>query len=227
MEEESKAIKEVAKTTGKAIDTAREAGGFISKFIAGPLEQGVGIFEDKLKYIRWERQVRLMQRAEDFLRLSGLEAPTRPVPMKIAIPIMQGATLEEDDTLQDRWAALLVNAGNSSFSGEIRRSYASILEQLTPLDAQILDVIYSLPFDQSQHTGIVTEKLPDSARIPEDKEQEETKAPPDEVIIALSNLARLGCLRPGMTWGGGESFRKVNPTIAGKAFVSACSVQGT
>lgn len=226
MEEQSKAIKEVAKTTGKAIDTAREAGGFISKFIAGPLEQGVGIFEDKLKYIRWERQVRLMQRVEDFLRLSGLEAPTRPVPMKIAIPIMQGATLEEDNTLQDRWAALLVNAGNSSFSGEIRRSYASILEQLTPLDAQILDVIYSLPFDQSQHAGIVTEELPDRARIPEDKEQEEIKAPPEEVIITLSNLARLGCLRPSITWGGGESFRKVNPTIAGKAFVSACSVQG-
>jgi hypothetical protein len=47
--------------------------------------------------------------------------------MKIAIPIMQGATLEEDDLLQDRCAALLVNAGNASFSGEIRRSYASML----------------------------------------------------------------------------------------------------
>lgn len=37
MEEEAKAVQEVAKTTGKAIDAAREAGGFIARFVAGPL----------------------------------------------------------------------------------------------------------------------------------------------------------------------------------------------
>ncbi len=47
MEEESKAVQEVAKTTGKAIDAAREAGGFIARFIVGSLEQGMGIFEDR------------------------------------------------------------------------------------------------------------------------------------------------------------------------------------
>ena len=182
MSEESKAIQEVAKASGKAVDAAREAGGFIAKFIAGPMEQGVGIFEDRLKYMRWERQVRLMARAEEFMRLSGLKAPTRPVPMKIAIPIMQGATLEEDDSLQDCWAALLVNAGNASFLAEIRRSYASILEQLTPLDARILDVLYSLPFDQSQHNGVVTAELPHSARIREEKETAETELPSQEVV---------------------------------------------
>jgi hypothetical protein len=53
VEEESKAIQEAAKATSKVIDAAREAGGFIAKFIAGPLEQGIGIFEDRLKYMRW------------------------------------------------------------------------------------------------------------------------------------------------------------------------------
>ncbi|MFZ3128241.1 MAG: hypothetical protein WA136_09515, partial [Rhodoferax sp.] len=97
MDEESKAVQEVAKTTGKAIDAAREAGGFIAKFISGPLEQGVGIFEDKLKYLRWERQIRYMQRAQELLKLSGLDSPTRAVPLKLAIPLMQGASLEEDN----------------------------------------------------------------------------------------------------------------------------------
>jgi len=36
IEEEFKAIQEVAKTTGKAIDAAREAGGFIARFVSGP-----------------------------------------------------------------------------------------------------------------------------------------------------------------------------------------------
>lgn len=223
MDEEAKAVQEVAKTTGKAIDAAREAGGFIAKFISGPLEQGIGIFEDRLKYMRWERQVRLMKRAEQFLALLGQSAPNRAVPMKIAIPLIQGASLEEDDALQDRWAALLVNAGTASFPGEIRRSYVAILEQLTPLDARILEVVYSLPFEQSQHNGVTTSELPSRARIPEEKEQE-LSLPSEEVVLSLSNLVRLGCLRPQMTWGGGESFARVNPTVAGKSFVEACRV---
>lgn len=226
MEEESKAVQEVAKAASNAIDAAREAGGFIARFVSGPLEQGVGIFEDRLKYMRWERQVRYMQRAQDFLRLAGLSAPTRPVPLKLAIPLMQGATLEEDDDLQDRWAALLVNAANANFKGEVRRSYAAILEQLTPLDARILDVLFAPPFEQSQHDGIVTAQLPEYARVVGEKEQE-FPLPPEEVVLSLSNLTRLGCIRPTMTWGGGESYGRVNPTIAGKAFVDACRAPET
>lgn len=216
---------EIAKTTGKAIDAAREAGGFIARFVSGPLEQGMGIFEDRLRYARWERQVRLMQRAQEFLRRLGLDEPTRPVPLKLIIPILQGAGLEDDDDLQDRWAALLVNAANANFHGEVRRSYVAILEQLTPFDAQILDVLYSMSFEACQHAGIVTVGLPRSAHVKVDSEQE-LSLPSEEVVISLSNLARLGCIRPTMTLGGGESFSRVNPTVAGKAFIEACRPLG-
>ena len=220
-EEASKAVQELAKTTGKAIDASREAGGFIARYISGPLDQGVGIFEDRLKYMRWERQVRLMSRAEAFLKQSGLSAPTRAVPLKLAIPLLQGATLEEDDDLQDRWAVLLVNAANASFGVEIQRSYVNILEQLNTLEVQVLDTLYSLPFEQSQHAGIITADLPHNARIVQEKETDFVR-PSETLVLALSNLSRLGCIRPGMTWGGGESFGRVNPTILGRYFVNAC-----
>ncbi len=223
MEEESKAVQEVAKAVGKGIDAAREAGGFISTYIAGPLEQGMGIFEDRLKYVRWERQQRLIQRAQEFLQQSGLDKPTRAVPLNLALPIIQGAALEEDDELQDRWAALLVNAANANFA-EIRRSYTSILEQLTVLDARILDVLYALPFEESQHEGVTTLGLPNSARLVAADEQS-FPLPQQNIVISLSNLARLGCLRAGATWGGGENFGRVNTTVAGKAFIEACKVK--
>lgn len=226
MEEESKAMQEVAKTAGKVVDAAREAGGFIAKFVSGPLEQGVGIFEDRLKYMRWERQVRLMSRAAEFMAASGLSAPTKAVPLKLALPLLQGATLEEDDGLQDRWAALLVNAANAEFGFEIQRAYLSILEQLTPLEAQVLDLIYSLPFEDAQHAGIATVDLPSSVRVP-DKKEEKAPALSEEIVLALSNLARLGCIKLGMTWGGGESFGRINPTMLGRRFVAACHVPKT
>ena len=65
--ETAKAAQEVAKMTGKGIDAGRELGGFFARFIGGPIEQASDIVEDKLRYLRWERQVRLMKRAEEFL----------------------------------------------------------------------------------------------------------------------------------------------------------------
>lgn len=56
VEETAKAVQEVTKTSGKGIDASRCFGGFVAKLISGSLEQGMGIFEDKLKYIRWKRQ---------------------------------------------------------------------------------------------------------------------------------------------------------------------------
>ena len=97
MSDESDAIKEVAVTAGKITEASREMGGFIAKLIQGPLEQGIGIFEDKLRYIRWERQVRLRTKYKELMREIGMTQPTRTLPLNFAIPFFRGASLEEDD----------------------------------------------------------------------------------------------------------------------------------
>lgn len=224
-EEEAKAVQEVAKATNNAIDVVREGGRFISRYIAGPLEQGMAIFEDHLRYVRWERQVRLKIRADEYLAQLGLDGPSKAVPMKLAIPLIQAASLEEDDELQDRWAALLANAANAASEIKIQRSFIAILEQVSPLEAAILDRIYSLPFEEAQHAGVITTDLPETARISDKKSEEKIGIPSEEVCIALSNLQRLGCLRMGMTWGNGEMPGRINPTLLGKAFVRACSIK--
>ncbi len=215
---------EIAKGTGKAIDAGEKFGGFISRYVAGPLEQGMGIFEDKLKYMRWERQVRLMQRADQLLRDSGLSSPTRAIPLKLAVPLLEAASLEDDDYLQDLWARLLVNAANGASGVTLQRAYIAILEQLTPLEATILQRIYLLPFNETRHDGVKVGKLPDSVAVGND-DGEGPIEPDDDVKLALSNLARLGCLEIQKSWGGGEIFEKVNPTLLGKSFVEACTLR--
>ena len=93
----------------KAMDMATKAGEFIAPLVKGTLEEGIGIFEDKLKYIRWERQIRLMERADSFMKARGIQVEN-PIPLKLAIPLLEGAALEDDDDLQDRWAKLIVNS---------------------------------------------------------------------------------------------------------------------
>ncbi len=51
-----KAVQEVAKTTSKSIDVVQDLGKFVARFVGGTLEQASGMVEDKLKYLRWERQ---------------------------------------------------------------------------------------------------------------------------------------------------------------------------
>jgi hypothetical protein len=222
--ETAKAVQEVAKTTGKAIDAGEKFGGFISRFIAGPLEQGMGIFEDKFKYMRWERQVRLMQRAEQLTKEIGLTQLTRPIPLKLALPLLEAASLEDDDYLQDLWAKLLVNSANGASQVTLKRAYISILEQLTSFEAAILQKIYSLPYEETQHARINVTKLPQKVSTGKDSD-DELSEPSGEVKLALANLARVGCIAIQKSWGGGEIFKQVSPTLLGMSFIEACTLQ--
>lgn len=225
MVEENKMIEEVAKTTGKAIDTVNGLGKFISKYAAGSMEQGFGIIEDKLKYIRWERQLRLMNKAEEFGKSLGFEEPSRQIPLKIFIPLVQAATLEEDDYLQDLWAKLLINFSSENSKVDISRSYVDILERISPLEAKILEKIYSINFEEMQHQGVLTKDLPFKASLAVENIEESSPENID-VVLAISNLSRLGCLTTVRTFGGGEAFSVVNPTVLGKYFVEACTIKG-
>jgi hypothetical protein len=223
MEEESKAIQAIAKATEKGIDAATKVGGFLAKFISGPLEQGMSIFEDKLRYLRWERQIRLMKRAEDFLKEQGLEQPTRPVPLKLAIPLFQEGSLEEDDDLQDIWAKLLVNAADSRNNFQIRSAFISVLKDLSSLDAAILHEIYSVPFTDLQKT-ISTLKLTQNAllEMPEGKEQPILK---EDVQISLDNLARLKLISIPIVMMGVPDPTMALKTRFGQEFHKACTLQ--
>ncbi len=224
--ESAKAVQEVAKTTGKAIDASQKFGGFISRYVAGLIEQGMGIFEDKLKYMRWERQVRLMQRSEQLLREAGLTRPTRAIPLNLAVPLLEAASLEDEDYLQDLWARLLVNAANGGSHVSLQRAYIAVLEQPTPLQAVILQKIYSLPYDETRHNGVEASKLPDDVAIWKDfGKHDSLPEPPEEVRLALANLARLDCIAIQKSAGGGEMFKRVIPTLLGRSFVEACTLQ--
>lgn len=221
-EEESKAIGAVAETTGKAIDASRELGGFIARFIGGPLEQAAGIVEDKLKYLRWERQMRLIQRANAFLAANGMREPTRYVPMNIAIPLLQGASLEENDQLQDRWAKLLVNAGDEESDVNVPRLFVSIMDNMDPLGAEVLEKIYSVP-DEDAKEGIWTRDLPERAIIKPNKDEDMSLS--IELEVVLSNLAIHRLVSPALFWGGTTGITCVHKTQLGKAFLKACTLR--
>jgi hypothetical protein len=223
--ESARAIQEVARTSGKAIDAVEKLSKFVAKNISSPLEQAIGIVKDKLIYMRWERQLRLMERAEEFMQEVGIDAPTRALQMKLAIPLFQAASLEEDDALQDLWAKLLVNAIDGENGIDLQRAHISILEQLTPLEVRILERIYSIPFEGASHKYIKTFELPEKTAIYDKGESPTAQQPSNQVKLALANLDRLGCLAIVRSLGGGEIYSMVNQTLMGRMFVDACTLR--
>ena len=230
MSDELKAIEEVAKATGKGFDLAKSFGGFIASLTHGSLEQAMGIFEDKLKYMRWERQIRLMERANKAMEDRGLKERRRPLSLKLGVPLLQGASLEDDNYLQDLWVNLLVNALDNERI-EPKRIYIDILERLSPLEAKIIKTVYSYPFSESfvddvQYKFILTHQLPTSIRIlGKDETGYDIPLNNPELELALVNLVQIGCIASVRTIGGGDLISIVRQTFLGKYFYEACSLK--
>lgn len=222
--EEAKAVQEIAKASQDGLKTAQMFGSFISRIIGGSLEQGVGIFEDKLKYIRLERAARLECSYRKLQKELGLDEPDKTIPMKHAVPLFQAATLEEDDFLQDLWVALLVKSSYKEYEFNINRSYIDVLEKLSVLDARILMKIYELPIKESRY-GVITRLLPEKVEMYDSKNPLPDFSLTEEVTLSLSNLERLGCLSARLTLGGWKEYSVITTNVFGKYLVDSCTFE--
>ena len=250
IEETAKATQEIAKTVNNALEKAEKAGTFMAKYIDAPLSEITGIWNDKLKYRRWENQLNFWIKANKKLKDLGLENPSKELPLKLGLPLIEAVSLEENDELQELWANLLVN---SSTEFTLERSYISVLEQLSSLEVNILITIYStISFDEKKGYKITTIDLPNKIDYTEKTiievndewhdifnftpTQAEEKIvidmrkpkipkipvePKEMVRLALSNLTRLQCIIPVLQVTGEEQFALVNPTLFGAKLYEA------
>ena len=204
MSEEAKAIQEASKASGKAIDLAKYAGQFCDKLFGDLLENSVGILSDKLKFYRLEKFYQLKEKTEKKLSDNNINV-TIPIPPKLGIPLIEAATVEEDEILHTKWANMLSNAIDPNFENKITRNFVSILEDMNPVDVLILDTIcqewLSLPENKKGNTLFDRSKIISGLKI-ESKECE----------ISLRNLLRLGCLKPGVIVGTGISMGGHSPS---------------
>lgn len=102
-------------------------------------ELGVAIAEHARIY-RLKNAFRLFKRANEMTAEAGFEP--QQVSMKALLPLLEGASLEDDESLADKWAALLANAANPDNKVVIKPAYADILRQLTTQEAQIMDKVF-------------------------------------------------------------------------------------
>jgi hypothetical protein len=233
----SKAAKPAGYNALMVIETAkavRSFGQFISPYVSATLKHAAGIVEDSLAYVRWERAQRYMLRAKEFAKKNDLPTPTRRLPLNVVVPLLQAATMEEDDDVQDMFARLLVNGSDQTRDVEAKRAYVSLLENFTSLEARIMRTLYGVPSEQRGKSSY-SQELPDryvpyertDRQIFSDSSRPENWGlPTAHVQEALWNLRRLGCLSfdwIDMMEDNAAEARLVSMTPLGIALMRACS----
>ena len=190
---------------------------------AGRRELGEWI-ADHVRLRRWRSQLKILQKAKRYADEAGFDP--EPVALKTLAPLLEGASLEEedDDDMSSRWAALLANAARPG--GDVPPAFPDILSHLTPYEARLLDAVYENAKPRPR-----AEWLTNGLR--RDGVAPVLGGSEDDVAVAVENLFRLRlCTPPAVGLGftdhpnrqfliaAGEELICLTPL--GAAFVEAC-----
>ncbi|MBL8576360.1 MAG: DUF4393 domain-containing protein [Mesorhizobium sp.] len=221
-DEESKAVQEVAKTATayqKSVDTF---GKFVANVLGHPLKQGMGLVGDGFGMLRIELAMRFQQRVERLQRERGLSDSHRPVPLSIAYPLLEAASLEEDETLSDMFAQLLVNAMDHKYGKYIPKSYIETVRLMSPLEALILKTMVEAPQSVMKKSGMMyTLGLPSSYADLGNVDMSSVPPPEGDTAIALAALDAAGCIEPMMLMSGGYSYIQAKVSEYGRELILA------
>jgi hypothetical protein len=217
--------------------------GLISRLFGRAADEGGAIlgemvhdFGNELRERMRARRVRLFGRTQEFLTIEA--ATPKQVELKLLIPLLENGSLEEDDGLQDRWAALLARTS----TGLRIPGAVEILKQLTSDDVELLQLCYdfvhnietttwskeveqasarqeySPPFDPSKYdlgTALEQRKYQIAKRLDHIWLATSRHGPPGEFYVYLDNVIRLGLL---------SSSEEPRLTGIGYRVISACQI---
>jgi len=165
---------------------AEAAKDLIQKVIVPPLEEVGSLFADQIKLFRFKNQVGIILKAEEYLRKKNIK--TKKVSLKVLAPFLEDCSLEEDEDLKEKWAALLVNIVKED-SPIDNSLYSIILSQLSPKDARVFEYIFQLSTRKGSPSITSIEKLKTIIT----RDQLEQMHP--NVNLSVDNLIRLGLLK--------------------------------
>lgn len=227
-EEIAKAIQESAKLGEKGLEIADKAGSFFAKVFQEPINEISGMITDKLRFIRWKKMVQMSEEVNSILQQKQI-TNTRAVPPKIALPIIEEATLEDDPNLQYLWNHLLANAMNPNFNDEIRYGFIEMIKGITGIEAKLLHEFYEvlrrenklMPLNKVFEYSVTKEQLISALKITI-----------DVYAISVNNLMRMQLISPAILKGGVrigsepitiyKGIDAITLTPLGVKFVEAC-----
>lgn len=167
---------------------------FIDKIITPTFEEVGGLIADQIRFFRYKNQVTILLKAERFHKSKGINP--KQIPVKTLASFMEGASLEENQSMQEKWAALLANATDpdNNFTGHL--TLIQLLNQLTPDEAEVLDYMWKnykeeheTPLSGNYYSVQILKEMKDLSandKLPVDEQEKEA--------LIIDNLVRLNLI---------------------------------
>ena len=202
--EAAKAVQEVAKTGRAAIEPVTDLARWFGRMLGTIPEDVVGLAGgDYLRELRIRNMNRIRQKTDEKLRERGIEQ-SQTINSKVAIPAIEAASAEDDETLQERWARLFANAMDPDSDIQMRRIYVETLSEFEAIDTLTFEAANDILRDQN------------ALLEPEDVAQI-LKVRDTQVMLSIDHLESLGCFKVF-----DEHSRSFDVTALGKELWLAC-----
>ena len=121
------------------------------------------------------------------MRERGARPYARSVTPKFAIPLLEAASLEDEDDINELWARLLANAMDPNCAVNMKRAFINILADFEPTDAYVLN--YMCTTSEYTKRNILSEVFYKG------RFSKVLKLSDSQTEVTLRNLIRLGCVR--------------------------------
>lgn len=125
--------------------------------LTGPAAEEYGLmWADSVKMRRTNRLIKGLGKVKLMLAEAGFDPHV--VLDKFLLPIFDGMSVEDDENLQDMWAALLANAASPENAGKVRPSFIAILKEMSPDEALLLTTVgqWTPEFEKHLHQNAPT-----------------------------------------------------------------------
>lgn len=207
---------------------AEAASHFLKEVVTPPLSEVGGLLADRVKWFRFKNQVTVLSKAEKYLRDNNIKA--KKVSLKVLTPMLEYSGMEEDETLQEKWAALFANTASNPDEMDTTL-YAHILSELSKKDAMIFQFIADLSVQTHSGTFINEQNgRPASLTVSYKKNEYLAADTVNKVFgyseINLDNLYRLRLIKPAGARSGDQDIFFIM-TDLGFRFLSAVSTAMT
>ncbi|MCP1540144.1 Abi-alpha family protein [Methylorubrum extorquens] len=187
--EPSKAVQEVAKTTSKTLDLIRDVGNVFGD-AAKELAETVS---HRMAYYKFLNANSISQKVEK-MRIEHQISPdaVKFLPFGMSLKLLEAASMEEDEDVQDVWARLIFNATNSNLDININKIHIDLIKSLSSSEVILLDLLWECErkayFNSIQQVRAFNKEMNALAEIKWRKIEYDLRQ------ISVQNLIRLRCL---------------------------------
>jgi len=217
--------KEAAKAFGK--ETANQIFSFLSDIIRPPARELGGLLADHMGWFRFKTQMKIIKKAKCLLDEQNIQA--QEVPIKPLSKLLEYCSWEEDESMQEKWAILLANFAASGENPINHISFVDILNQISPIQAKYLDLMYDELFFPARRDYRTWPSYQSTHRLADILEIDEYAS-----YIICDSLMRLNLIKPDYNFKPEDrdisyskveiSYESVTLTHLGNEFVRKCRI---